>query len=77
MARAPNSTTYTIAKIFREYIADANSLTSEYSYRSASSKLERLGFILGDVSIFSSLISGNISQTRQTTGPQVSSSQLQ
>lgn len=53
-----NNTVYAIAKIFREYIVDANSLTSEYSYKSASSKLERLDFTLCDVSIFSGLISG-------------------
>ncbi|MGI0070338.1 MAG: hypothetical protein ACREA3_03165 [Nitrosotalea sp.] len=59
MARAnSNAIVYAIAKIFREYIVDANSLTSEYSYKSASSKLERLNFILKDVSIFAGLISG-------------------
>ena len=45
-----------IAKIFREYIVYANSLTSERSYKSASSKLERLNFALNDVSIFAGLI---------------------
>lgn len=45
-----------IAKIFREYIVYANSLTSEYSYESASSKLERLNFTINDVSIFAGLI---------------------
>ncbi|MGI0087302.1 MAG: hypothetical protein ACREBI_05020 [Nitrosotalea sp.] len=46
----------TIAKIFREYIVYANSLTSEVSYKSASSKLERLNFALNDISIFAGLI---------------------
>ncbi|MDE1726441.1 MAG: hypothetical protein KGH89_04170 [Thaumarchaeota archaeon] len=51
-----NDITYAIAKIFREYIVDANSLTSEESYKSASSKIERLGLTLNDVSIFAGLI---------------------
>lgn len=46
----------TIAKIFREYIVYANGLTSDVSYKSASSKLERLNFTLKDVSIFAGLI---------------------
>lgn len=51
-----NGTINTIAKIFREYIVYANSLTSEESYKSASSKLERLNLTLDDVSIFAGLI---------------------
>ncbi len=51
-----NDVTHSIAKIFREYIAYANSLTSEESYKLASSKLERLNFTLDAVSIFAGLI---------------------
>lgn len=46
-----------MAEIFREYIIDANGLTSEYSYKYALSKLERLDFSLSDVSSFASLVS--------------------
>lgn len=57
MARAnSNYTINDIAKIFREYVVYANSLISEDSYKSASSKLERLNFTLNDVSIFAGLI---------------------
>lgn len=45
-----------IAKIFREYITYANSLTSEESYKSALSKLGKLNFSLHDMSIFAGLI---------------------
>jgi hypothetical protein len=45
-----------ISKTFREYIVYANSLISEDSYKSASSKLEGLNFTLNDVSIFAGLI---------------------
>ncbi|MGB6462697.1 MAG: hypothetical protein WA799_01740 [Nitrosotalea sp.] len=51
-----NDTISAIANIFREYIVYANSLTSEDSYKSASSKIERLNFTLNDVSIFAGLI---------------------
>src|SRR5574340_766948 len=53
-----NATVHAIAEIFREYIVDANSLTSEYSYKAASSKLERLSFALKDLPLFAGLISG-------------------
>ncbi|MGI0101691.1 MAG: hypothetical protein ACREA7_03740 [Nitrosotalea sp.] len=51
-----NDTIDNIAKIFREYIVYANSLTSEVSYKSALSKLEKINFALNDVSIFAGLI---------------------
>ncbi len=58
VARADsNVTVYAIAKIFQEYIVDANGITSEYSYKAASSMLEGLDFVLDDVSIFAGMIS--------------------
>ena len=53
-----DATVNAMAEIFRDYIIDANGLTSEYSYKYASSKLERLDFGLSDISAFASLISG-------------------
>ena len=47
-----------IARIFREYIIDANGMTSENSYKYASTKLQSLKFALDDVSVFASMISG-------------------
>ncbi|MDE1763805.1 MAG: hypothetical protein KGH88_06140 [Thaumarchaeota archaeon] len=46
-----------IEKTFRDYIVHANSLVSEESYKYASSRLERLDFVLGDVSTFAGMIS--------------------
>lgn len=51
-----NNAICSIAKAFREYITYANYLTSENSYKSASSKLENLEFILNDVSTFAGLV---------------------
>ncbi len=51
-----NNTISSIAKVFREYITYANYLTSEFSYKSALSKLENLKFVLNEVSTFAGLI---------------------
>lgn len=53
-----NVAIYSIAKIFRDYIIDANGLTSKNSYKHATTKLERLEFGLGDVLSFAGMISG-------------------
>ena len=52
-----DNTIYTLIQVFREYIAYANYLTSENSYKSAVSKLESLNFAPNDVSTFARLIS--------------------
>ncbi|MDE1828854.1 MAG: hypothetical protein KGI25_00885 [Thaumarchaeota archaeon] len=53
-----NVTVNAMAEIFRDYIVDANGLTSENSYKYALSKLEGLVCTLSDVTIFASMISG-------------------
>ncbi len=60
LVTGPNSniTIHAMAEIFRDYIVDANSLTSENSYKYALSKLGGLVYTLGDVAIFASTISG-------------------
>src|SRR5579885_894198 len=54
----PSYAIHAIAKIFREYIVHANSMTSEESYKHASSNLDKVNFFLSDVPIFARLISG-------------------
>lgn len=54
----PNVAVYSIAKIFRDYIIDANGLTSKNSYKHAATKLERLEFGLSDVVAFTGMVSG-------------------
>lgn len=46
-----------MAEIFRDYIIDANGLTSESSYKYALSKLEGLVYTLNDATVFASMIS--------------------
>ena len=52
-----SSTIHAITQVFKEYIDYANYLTSENSYKYASSKLESLNFIANDISNFANLIS--------------------
>ncbi len=49
-----------ISLVFREYIDDANSLTSENSYKSALTKLEGIDFVASDVSNFAGMISRDL-----------------
>lgn len=47
-----------IAEVFRDYIVDANGLTSESSYKYALSKIDKMMYTLDDVTLFASIING-------------------
>ncbi len=51
------SALHVLTQAFREYVNYANYMTSDVSYKSASSKLENLNFATNDVSAFAELIS--------------------
>lgn len=54
----PNVTVHALSEVFRDYITDANGLTSENSYKYGLSKLEGLDYALDDVMTFASMING-------------------
>lgn len=51
----PNYNSRSMGKVFREYVSEANGLTSENSYNSAVSALQKVEFVLGDVKTFAAL----------------------
>lgn len=58
MTRTGSEATSSIAEVFRDYIVDANGLTSENSYKYALTKLGGLAYTLSDVAAFARIISG-------------------
>ena len=57
MARTGKNKTCALDEVFREYIIDANGLTSQNSYNYALSKLEGLDYESSDVAVFARMIS--------------------